>query len=250
MRVAISGKGGAGKSLISATVARMLARQGKRVLALDTDTMPGMARSLGMEESTSPPLRDAAERVEGVGWRLKPGIGPVTAVRRYARTGPDGVLLLQVGKSGHEGMEGFQSSTLAYWILVRRLLEPKTFRDWALVADTSAGVRHIAADFAPFADTCVVVAEAGWQSVLTARRVVKIARMREARVLLVANKVRDASDLRLIEERVREPVVATIPFDADIKEAERLGVPLIDHAPHCQGALAIERLIEIIEAPG
>ena len=248
--MAITGKGGAGKSLISATVARMLARQGTRVLALDTDTMPGMARSLGMEECSHPPLRDAAERIEGVGWRLKPGIGPVTAVRRYAREGPDGVLLLQVGKSGHEGMEGFQDSTLAYWYLVRRLLEPKTFRNWAFVADTSAGPRHIAADFTPFADTYVVVVEAGWQSILTARRVAKLARMREGRVLLVANKVREASDRRLIEERLREPVVATVPFDTDVKDAERLGVPLIDHAPGSRGAKAIEHIIERIETPG
>lgn len=249
MRVAITGKGGAGKSLISGMLARTLARRGERVLCLDTDTMPGMARSLGMEECREPPLREAAERVEGVGWRLKPGIGPVTAVRRYAREGPDGVLLLQVGKAGHDGMDGFTNSTLAYWHLVHRLLEPKTFRDWALVADTSAGPRHVAADFTPFADTYVVVVEAGWQSVLAARRVAKVARLREARVVLVANKVREPSERRLIEQRLREPVRATIPFDDDVKEAERLGVPLIDHAPDSPGAAAIERVIDLVEAP-
>ena len=253
MRVAVVGKGGAGKSVITGTLARILARRGQRVLAFDSDTMPGLARSLGIEECVEPPLREAAERPEGERWRIKPGIGPVTAVRRYARTAPDGVLLLQIGKWGavvKDDRASFQASTQAYWSVVNRILEPKAFRDWALVGDTAAGPRHIAANYAAFAETYLVVVEAGWQSVLTARRVARLARMREGSVLAVANKVHAASDRRLIEERLGEPVFASIPFDPAIAEADRLGIPLIDHAPRSRGARAIERLVDELEADG
>ena len=247
MRLAVVGKGGTGKSVITGTLARTLARRGQRVLAFDSDTMPGLARSLGIEECAEPPLREAAERPEGGRWRMKRGIGPVTAVRRYARTAPDGVLLLQIGKWGAaaKGDRGsFQASTVAYRNVVRRILEPQTFRDWALVGDTAAGARHLAGGYVAFAETYLVVVEAGWQSVLTARRVARLARMRDRRALLVANKVRGASDRRLIEQRLGEPVLAAIPFDPAVAEADRLGVALIDHAPRSRGARAIERLAD------
>ena len=249
MRLAVVGKGGAGKSVITGTIARMLARRGERVLAFDSDTMPGLARSLGIEESAEPPLRDAAERPEGKRWQMKSGVGPVTAVRRYARTAPDGVLLLQIGKwsaATNSERASFQASTVAYRNVVSRILESQTFRDWALVGDSAAGTRQLAGNYTAFADTYLVVVEAGWQSVLTARRVARLARLREHGAVFVANKVRGSSDRRLIEERLGEPVLATIPFDSAVAEADRLGVALIDHAPRSRGARAIERLLDDI----
>ena len=133
MRLAVVGKGGAGKSVITGTLARILARRGERVLAFDSDTMPGLARSLGVEECVDPPLRGAVERPEGGRWQMRPGIGPVTAVRRYARTAPDGVLLLQIGKWGaraNNDRASFQASFRAYVKVVNGILEAQTFRDW------------------------------------------------------------------------------------------------------------------------
>lgn len=250
MRICVVGKGGAGKSMVSGTIARMVARRGERVLALDADPMPGMARSLGTADTTEPLLADAVERKERGPWRLKSGIGPVTAIRRYAREAPDGVLLLQIGKITLEDHPAFLAAVQAYWQLVHRLEEPRTLKDWTFVGDTPAGPRQIAADFSPYADTYLLVVEPTWQSVLTARRAAKLARMRRARVLPVANKVREASEREVLESRLGEPVVATIPFDEDVKEAERLGVPLIDHAPGSRGAKAIEEIVQRIDARG
>ena len=250
MRICVVGKGGAGKSMLAGTIARMVARRGERVLALDADPMPGMARSLGTTDTTEPLLADAVEREERGPWRLKSGIGPVTAIRRYAREAPDGVLLLQIGKITLEDHPAFLAAVQAYWQLVHRLEEPRTLKDWTFVGDTPAGPRQIAADFSPYADTYLLVVEPTWQSVLTARRAAKLARMRKARVLPVANKVREASEREVLESRLGEPVVATIPFDEDVKEAERLGVPLIDHAPGSLGARAIEHIVERIDARG
>lgn len=250
VRVCVVGKGGAGKSIVAGTIARMVARRGERVLAFDADPMPsGLARSLGTRDAPEPLLADAVERIDGGPWRLKRGIGPVTAVRRYAREAPDGVLMLQLGKITLEDHPKFLAATQAYWQLVRRMDEARTFEGWSFVGDTPAGPRQIAADFSPYADTYVVVVEPTWQSVLTARRAAKLARMRAARVLPVANKVRDDADRETLEQRLGEPVVATIPFDPDVKESDRLGVPLVDHAPNSRAAQAVQRVIERIETP-
>ena len=250
MRLCVVGKGGAGKSMVAGTMARMLAQRGERVLVLDSDPMPGVARSLGTTDTPEPLLADAVERRDGRGpWRLKRGIGPVTAVRRYAREAPDGVLMLQLGKVTLEDHPAYLAATQAYWDLVHRLHEARSFADWSLIGDTPAGPRQIAADFSPFADTYLVVVEPTWKSVLTARRAAKLARMRDARVLAVANKVGEPGEREVLEQRLGEPVVATIPLDEDVKEADRLGIPLVDHAPDSAGARVIREIIERIDAP-
>jgi len=248
MRLSVVGKGGAGKSMVSGTIARMVAQRGGRVLALDSDPMPGMARSLGTVDTTEPLLAEAVERVDGGPWRLKRGMGAVTIVRRFAHEAPDGVLLVQIGKITIEDHPAFLAATQAYWQLVHRLDEARTFDDWSFIGDTPAGPRQIAADFSPYADTYLVVVEPTWQSVLTARRAAKLGRMREARVLPVANKVQTAADRKVLEQRLGEPVVATIPLDADIKESDRLGLALVDHAPESRGVKAIQKIIERIDA--
>ena len=137
--IAVTGKGGAGKSVISGTLARVLARRGRKVLALDSDPMPGLTLSLGAEEPASPPLNDAAERYQEFRWRLKPGIGPVRAVQRFSTEAPDGIRLLTLGKADEHGLENIFGSTIAYHQVVNTIDRAKTFRDWALIGiDVSA----------------------------------------------------------------------------------------------------------------
>ncbi|MDQ3463513.1 MAG: carbon monoxide dehydrogenase, partial [Actinomycetota bacterium] len=95
MRVAFVGKGGAGKSSIAGVFARVLARNGARVLALDSDPMPGLAYSLGV------PSRDVGIPAEAVEeyeddegrrrYRLRPGLDASAAIEQYSTVSPDGV---------------------------------------------------------------------------------------------------------------------------------------------------------------
>lgn len=245
VRVAVVGKGGAGKSVIAGTMARLLARDGRRVLALDSDLLPGLSVSLGSgPDPVEPPLREAAEKDEDGRWRLRKGIGPVRAVRRYASDAPDGIRLLQAGKTPREGLEPIMGSVNAYYRVIHRLREPRAFRDWALVGDLPAGPRHIAFGWAPYADTFVAVVQPTSQSALAARRVARIARMEEGvRVVFVANRVADAADVRHVEKLIGEPVIAAVPADEAVARAERLGVAPIDHAPGSPAVGEIERLV-------
>jgi len=246
VKVAVVGKGGAGKSVIAGTMARLLARQGQRVLALDSDPMPGLSFSLGSgPDPPDSPLWDAAERDGNVRWRLKRGIGAVRAVQRYATDAPDGIRLLQVSKFAAGGSGSFTPVLYAFHQVIHRLPDAPAFRDWAMVGDLPAGPRQVGYDWGPYADWFVVVVEPGAQSALTARAVARILRMRGgAQIAFVANRVEGPRDVEHVERLIGEPVLASVPVDADVLEAERLGVAPIDHAPGSPAVTGIERLID------
>lgn len=250
LRLAVVGKGGAGKSVIAGTMARLLARRGHRVLALDSDLMPGLALSLGAEAPADPPLNEAAEKDDRGRWRFRPGIGPVRAAQRYATPAPDGVRLLQCGKVGPEGRAAIMPSLQAYYKVIHGLAGARAMRAWTFVGDLPAGPRQTAFDWAPFADTLVLVVEPTWQSGLTARRITRIALTRPGvTVLPVANKVADAADARRIQEILGRPAFAAVPADDSIVDADRRGASLLDHSPRAPAVVAIERLIDRLEAP-
>ncbi len=239
------GKGGSGKSVVAGTIARVLARRGHRVLALDSDPIPGMAISLGLGPLTDAMLAPASEKNEQGRWKLKKGVGAARAVQRYSVIGPDGVRLLQFGKAGAEGLEHVMGSVNAFYAVVHRLARTGVLQDWSVVGDLPAGPRQAAFDWAPYADTFLVVAEPGWQSILTARRVARIAGSRSGvDVLMIANKVREAGESELIAERTGREIFAAIPADPAVSGADRAGVALIDHAPSSEAVVAIEALVD------
>ena len=241
--IAVVGKGGAGKTVIAGTLARLLARRGHRVLALDSDPMPGLSMSLGAEEPEEPPLNLAAENYEKFRWRLKRGIGPVRAVQRFSTEAPDGVRLLTLGKADKDGLAHIQGSVLAYHETVNRLSETKTFRSWTLIGDVPAGPRQVGAGFAGFARTLLVAVEPTWPSALAARRVARVADARSVKDLrFVASKVGGRRDVRHVEKLIGTEVFASVPFDPAVAEAERDGVALLDAAPDSGAVSAIEDL--------
>ena len=245
MRLAVVGKGGAGKSVVSGTMARILAREGRPVLALDSDLLPGLSLSLGLgADPELPPLSEAAEKDEDGRWRLKKGIGPARAVQRYAAEAPDGVRLLQAGKTPREGIQPIMGSLNAYYRVIHRLGEVKGLERWTMLGDLPAGPRHIAFDWAPYARTFVVIVNPSSQSALAARRVARIARMRDgARAVFVANRVTGRADVTHVERQVGERVIAAVPADEGVAEAERLGRAPIDHAPDSSAVAEVEGLV-------
>ena len=230
--------------MIAGTAARLLAREGHRVLALDSDLMPGLASSLGAAPPEQPPLIDAAVRDDDGRWRLRPGVGPVRAVQRYATPAPDGVRLLQCGKVTAEGLAPIMPAVQAFYRVIHRLPRASAFADWVFVGDLPAGPRQTAFDWAPYAETFVVVVEPTWKSALTARRILRIARSREGVAAIpVANKVARRADARRLEEMLGEPAAAALPADPAATTADRAGAALVDHAPESPLVAAIGELL-------
>ncbi len=252
MRIAFVGKGGAGKSAIAGTFCRLLARtSGRAVVAIDSDPLPGLALSLGVasDDRLLPP-----ELVEKVGvdpdssWQMRPGITAVEAVGQYAAEGPDGVRLLQFGKlRGHVRAAG--PSQQAFRVIVRDLTET----DLHLVGDLPGGTRQAFFGWAGFADVVVVVAEAIPSSMLSARRLARLADADDDTpvVVAVANKTVDPDDAARLGRFSGLRVIGAVPHDASVGAAERAGTALLDMAPDALAVEAIGSLVESLtrEAP-
>ncbi len=250
LRLAVVGKGGAGKSVISATLARTLARRGHRVLALDSDTLPGLSISIGAGVPDEVPLNAAAERNEKGRWRLVKGVGAARAVQRYATDAPDGVRVLQIGKTDRRGLEPNRASHQAFYQVIHRLDEVRSLDDWVILGDLPAGPRQAAYDWAPYAQRFLLVVEPTWQSMLTARRIVRIAStMRDDRAFsLIVNKVTGDGDGARVQEFLGVPLLGVVPADDAVRASERAGVALLDVAPDAPATRAIERLAAELDA--
>ncbi len=249
VRVAVAGKGGIGKSVIAATIARILGRRGESVLAMNKDFMPGLPCSLGVNQCSRPVLAAAVEKCEGGlwGWCLRKGLGPVGAVRQYASLAPDGVRLLDWGNLMGASDEERIASMCAFILIAHRLEEPKTFRDWAMIGDFAAGRDAAAYNWAPYAHRFLVVMEPTWKSADQARRIADFLKSSGRQpALFVVSKVTSAG-LGPVEKVLGEPLFATIPWDEAILDAERADMAPLDYAPSSPAVVAIERIVDDLE---
>ena len=247
MRIAFVGKGGAGKSVIAGTFARLLARRGEPVLVLDSDPLPGLAYSLGVE-TTDAGIPDEAviENPEEGGPRfiLPPDLTAADAVERYAVHGPDGVRVLQFGKLRDSG-RGLIRSQFAYRQITRQLPDDK----WNLVGDLPGGTRQPFLGWGRYARTVLIVVEPMAKSVLSAKRLARLQLIdNPPRVVAVVSKVREPGDVELVAERTGLEVVGAVPYDEALLEADRQGRPLIEDAPDSPSVEAIDSLVERLRA--
>ena len=247
MRIAFVGKGGVGKSAIAGTFARILARRGDPVLAIDSDPLPGLAYSLGLEISDAPLPDEAVEErkegEEGPRFRLATGLTAAEAIERYAVTAPDGVRFLQFGKHRGDARRLFRSQ-FAFRQIVRDLPENR----WNVVGDLPGGTRQAFSGWGDYARTVLIVVEPSAKSLLTARRLSRLALDQEhpRRILAVANKVREEGDAELVADRTGLPVVASVPWDEALAEAEQKMAAPIDLAPQSAAVQAVESLVDLL----
>ncbi len=242
MRIAFIGKGGSGKSTIAGTVARLLARDGHKVLALDIDTLPGLSYSLGLGLLPDEGLpAELAERQEGKGWVMKDLVTAEELVDRYALYAPGGVRLLQLGKLPAQVRPG---STTAFRHVVDSFQRP----GWSVIGDLAAGTRQSFFGWARFASHVVIVAETTVAAFVTARRLRGIAQMMpEAKIGLLINKVWAPQTL---SERLADlglPLWGTLPYDEHIAAAEREGLAPIDAVPRSDGVAGIAEFLRDLQ---
>jgi CO dehydrogenase maturation factor len=242
MRVAFVGKGGAGKSSLAGTFARVLAASGERVLALDSDPMPGMAFSLGAEQSDAGLPDDAVEEYDEDGrrrYRLRAGLTGTAAVEQYGVRTRDGVHFLQLGKA-----RGPRWNNTRQHFGYQRVLDDLPGDGWSVVGDLPGGTRQPFLTWGRYAETFLVVVEPTPASLLTGRRLAKLASAASApRVVVVANKVRAPEDAEQVAERTGLPLAGSVPFDPALIEADRLGRAVLDHDPHGATATAVRSLV-------
>lgn len=245
LRIAFVGKGGAGKSTVAGTLARILARRGHEVLAVDSDPMPGLALSVGVAPGDAAIPDDAVidqgEDAEGPRFLLRSDFATDELIDRYTHLATDGVRFLQFGKL-RDSAGPFQRSQHAFRQIIDRLPADR----WSVVGDLPGGTRQPSFGWAGFADTVLVVVEPTAASMLTARRLVRVSDRAERppTLLGVVNKAQDPGDAELVSRRTGLRVVAVVPADPEVAEAEQRGLAPIDEVPDAAAMTSVGLLAD------
>lgn len=246
MKLAIVGKGGSGKTSISGTLARLIARDGRRVLAIDGDANPNLALTLGLSAAHQRALVPLADDllVRTPQGALTPALTRTLADIRaaHAATCPDGVELLVMARPENAGT-GCLSHLHA---TVRSIIAVAPPCDVCLL-DTDASPELFSRGVPQYADAMLAVVEPYPASLETGRRVGALARdLGVPRFALLVNKVRDAHELARAAAFAAEhglELAGAIPFDASFGVAERARVAPLDHAPTAPAVTAIGGLV-------
>lgn len=229
MRVAIAGKGGAGKTTIAATIARVAARAGSDVLAIDADSNPNLAAAIGATASPGAlPAELVSRRHDGPALTVSVD----DLVREHTVEGPDGVRIALMGMPAHAG-QGCLCSAHATVSAV--LADLGDVPNHLVVIDMEASPEHLSRGTARHVDHLLLITEPYYRSLETARRLAVLAsELPIARVAVIGNKVRRAEEAAAIEEfciRHDLELLASVPWSTAVMDSDVERVPLIERSP-------------------
>lgn len=238
--VAVSGKGGTGKTTVSALLVQSLVEAGVRpVLAVDADPNANLHEALGVEmRQTLGEMREEAFQKS-----IPPGMSRTDYIRyrfRQALVESEGFDLLAMGRPEGEGCYCFANDLLRTCM---RLLE-KDYR--VVIIDSEAGMEHISRGTIGHPDLLLIVTDPGARGMRTAARIVQIARslkMSGTPVRLVINRSRQKGAASVIG---LPDVIATIPEDPLVETADLEALPLVSLPPDAPARREISRLAERI----
>ncbi|MDD1674016.1 MAG: P-loop NTPase [Methanomicrobiales archaeon] len=228
MKIAVSGKGGVGKTFIAGTLAWLFAREGKPVIAIDADSSPNLALSLGISPEQAEQILPVSENKELIDLKTAtefPGVYNLSftvddIITRYALPTPAGVHLLVMGTVAAMGSGCACPANMVVQALLRHLV---VHRGEVVILDMEAGVEHLGRGTADHVDLMLVVTDANGKSLHTARR---IAHLSEGsgilRVTILGNRIENAEQQHLVQEfchRYTLPLLGCVPFDPLVRDA-------------------------------
>ena len=242
IKIAISGKGGVGKTTLSGTLARLLARRGYDVLAIDADPSMNLASALGIKNPPRP-LTEFTELIDeraggpaGV-FKLNPKVDDI--VEKFGVTGPDNVKLLVLG-TVERGGSGCMCPANSFLKALLRHVLLKT--NSVVIIDMEAGVEHLGRGTTRGIDIMLIVVEPGARSIETAGRIVELARQIDIRKFgAVINKA--GGEAKDIEDKLKGygiEVFGIIPYDTSLVHADMENMAPID-----KGGAAVEAIKNI-----
>ena len=238
MKVAITGKGGVGKTTLASTLARLYADEGRTVLAVDVDPDANLGLALGLEQAEVDSIvpiskmRTLVEERTGANeankfFKLNPYVADIP--EKYARD-INGVKLLVMGTVDVGG----SGCVCPEHVMIKAVLSNLTYRkNDVVIMDMEAGLEHLGRGTAMNMDQFLVVIEPGSRSVQTYRNVKRLANdLGVKRVRVVANKIRDERDEAFIRDAIpAEDFLGFIHYNPQIMDADRNGKSPYDFSP-------------------
>lgn len=245
LKIAVTGKGGVGKTTLSALLAREYARRGQRVLAIDADPAPCLGGALAIPESLLDQLQPISEMdsliAERTGaqpgeyggfFKLNPRVDDLP--ERFSAI-HEGVRLLELG-----GVEMGGSGCICPESTILRALITHVvlYRDEVVIIDLYAGVEHLGRATADAVDAMLIVVEPTRRSLGTADQIRSLAEdIGLDRLYLVGSKVQGEADLEFIRNHSGDlPLIGSLPFDPKVREADRRQLPLYQLSPEIAAA--------------
>ncbi|MEM2873320.1 MAG: carbon monoxide dehydrogenase accessory protein CooC [Nitrososphaerales archaeon] len=258
MKLAIAGKGGVGKTTLAGVLARLLAKDGYKVIAIDADPAMNLASVLGIDQETASkiiPISENYDLIEertgarpgssGSVFSLTPSVHDIA--EKYGVLGPDNTRLIVMGtvKSGGSGCMCPANSLLR--ALLRHIL---INRKDAVIMDMEAGLEHLGRGTVKGVDAILSVVEPRMQSIETANRISKLAQdIGVNSIFTIGNKVKNEEEKNFLYDimnKINLPIIGTIPYDEAIAKSDMLRVSPIDFAPNSPAIKAIDAIKEIL----
>jgi len=244
MKIAVSGKGGVGKTLLAASLAKIFKEAGYSVIAIDADPAASLAATLGFPDAQNiTPISEMKELVEertggkpgeiGGFFKLNPTVNDLP--EKYA-THHDGIRLMVMGQVKRGGTGCYCAEHALLQSLVSHLL---LARDEVIIMDMEAGIEHLGRGTAKAVDKLLVVVEPGRRSIETALRVHGLAKdIGIDNIAVVGNKIRNDADREFITNSFSGLTIAGfIPYDAAVVEADIAARPILEASPEVAAAV-------------
>ncbi len=250
MKIAVTGKGGVGKTTFTAILSRLYAEEGKNVLAVDVDPDANLGLALGFDKAELEKIVPISEMKDLVAERtfskddafskmftMNPKVDDIP--EKFARE-HNGVKLLTLGTVDTGG----SGCVCPEHVLLKTLIMHLVLRsNDVVIMDMEAGIEHLGRGTASGVDEFIVVIEPGARSIQTYEKVKKLALdIGVKQVKVVANKVRNEDDEKFIRENIKDDLLGFVHYNGDVIEADRQGKSPFDFS-----ALAIKEIQAIKE---